>query len=246
MAMNNQKGNVSDSSLLVVSPRREFLRRGALFGTLAGISGISLVSSCKKEAEEDEISPAEDLMREHGVLNRIMLIYDNCRARLVNKEELQIDALRNSANLIRSFIEDYHEKLEEKFLFPRFVNANRLVDLVQVLYVQHHAGRILTDQILDLGNADSLKNPDNTLKLINVLDTFNRMYRVHEAREDTVLFPNLRKIVSRHEYDSLGEDFEEQEHKLFGADGFEGVVEKVAAIEKQLGIYDISSFTPAV
>ena len=104
----------------------------------------------------------------------------------------------------------------------------------------------LTDQILNLANANSLKNPDDTLKLINLLDTFNRMYRPHEAREDTVLFPNLRKIVSRNEYDSMGEDFEKQEHKLFGADGFEGVVDKVGAIEKQLGIYDISSFTPAV
>jgi hemerythrin-like domain-containing protein len=243
MSGNETKSNISS---LIVSPRREFLRRGALAGTLAGITGIGLISSCKGEKEEDEVSPAEDLMREHGVLNRIMMIYDHCRAKLVNKEEIQPGALLDSANLIRSFIEDYHEKLEEKYLFPRFVNANKLVDLVQILYVQHHAGRILTDQILNLGNANSLKNPDDTLKLINLLDTFNRMYRPHESREDTVLFPNLRKIVSRNEYDSLGEDFENQEHKLFGADGFEGVVDKVATIEKQLGIYDISAFTPAV
>jgi hemerythrin-like domain-containing protein len=245
-AMSNKNGNTSNAAPTIYKPRREFLRKGVLFGTLAGVSGISLVSSCKKGGEEDEISPVEDLMREHGVLNRIMMIYDNCRARLVNKEELQADALTNSANIIRSFVEDYHEKLEEKYLFPRFVNANKLVDLVQTLYVQHHAGRILTDQILNLANANSLKNQDDTLKLINLLDTFNRMYRPHEAREDTVLFPNLRKIVSRNEYDSMGEDFEEQEHKLFGADGFEGVVDKVAAIEKKLGIYDISAFTPAV
>lgn len=235
-----------DLSPLITNPRREFLRKGAFIGTLAGISGISLMTSCREEAEKGEVSPAEDLMREHGVLNRIMMIYDNCRAKLANKEELQIDALRNSAGLIRSFVEDYHEMLEEKFLFPRYVNANKLVDLVQTLYVQHHAGRILTDEILNIGNADSLKDPDNAVKLINLLDTFNGMYRVHEAREDTVLFPVLRKIVSRNEYDSLGEDFEKQEHKLFGAGGFEGIVEKVAAIERQLGIYDISSFTPAV
>ncbi len=244
--MSIQKKNDRNVSSLITSPRREFLRKGAFIGTLAGMSGLSLISSCKEEKEEEEISPAEDLMREHGVLNRIILIYENCRTKLANNEDLQLDALRNSAGLIRSFIEDYHEKLEEKYLFPRFVNANKLVDLVQTLYVQHHAGRILTDQILNIANAESLKNPDNPVKLINLLDTFNRMYRVHEAREDTVLFPVLRKIVSRNEYDSLGEDFEDQEHKLFGAEGFEGVVDKVATIEKQLGIYDISSFTPAV
>ena len=244
--MSNKEVNSSNAAQTIYKPRRDFLRKGLLFGTLAGVTGISLISSCKKAAEDDEISPVEDLMREHGLLNRIIMIYDYCRARLVNKEEFQIDALTNSANIIRSFVEDYHEKLEEKYLFPRFVNANKLVDLVQTLYIQHHAGRVLTDQILNLSNANSLKNPDDTLKLINLLDTFNRMYRPHEATEDTVLFPNLRKIVSRNEYDSMGEDFEKQEHLLFGADGFEGLVDKVAGIEKQLGIYDISAFTPAV
>ncbi len=34
------------------------------------------------------------------------------------------------------------------------------------------------------------------------------MYRPHEAREDTILFPALRKLVSKNEYHSLGEKFE--------------------------------------
>jgi hypothetical protein len=46
------------------------------------------------------------------------------------------------------------------------------------------------------------------------------------------------------EFDSPGEDFEKREDELFGEDGFEKVVDKVAAIEKRLGIYDLSQFTP--
>ena len=72
------------------------------------------------------------------------------------------------------------------------------------------------------------------------------MHRPHEAREDTVLFPALRQIVSKHEFDSLGEDFEKKEHQLFGEDGFEKIVDRVAAIEKELGIDDLSQFTPRV
>ena len=72
------------------------------------------------------------------------------------------------------------------------------------------------------------------------------MYRPHEAREDTILFPALRSIVSEHEFDALGEEFETKEHQLFGKEGFEGEVEKVGEIEKQLGIYDLSKFTPQV
>ena len=72
------------------------------------------------------------------------------------------------------------------------------------------------------------------------------MYRPHEAREDTVLFPALHKILSAKQLDDLGEKFEKEEDRLFGDEGFEKNVAKVAAIEKQLGIYDLAQFTPKV
>jgi hemerythrin-like domain-containing protein len=72
------------------------------------------------------------------------------------------------------------------------------------------------------------------------------MYEPHEAREDTVLFPAFRKIVSKHEYDSLGEQFERKENQIFGGDGFEKNVDQVARLEKRLGIYDLVQFTPNV
>ena len=96
------------------------------------MAGLSFITSCKNESDEG-ISPAEDLMREHGVLNRIMLIYDSCRLHLINGEQFSHDALGNSAGIIKTFIENYHEKLEEEFLFPRFGKANELTDLVNVL-----------------------------------------------------------------------------------------------------------------
>jgi hemerythrin-like domain-containing protein len=83
-------------------------------------------------------------------------------------------------------------------------------------------------------------------QLVKLLTDFNTMYRPHEAREDTILFPAFRKIVSHHEYDALGEEFENNEHKLFGKSGFEGMVEKVAGIEKSLGIYELAQFTPKI
>jgi hemerythrin-like domain-containing protein len=203
---------------------------------------MGVLSACGEKKDED-VSPAEDLMREHGLLNRILLIYDNCKSKLISSEQFAMTALTDSASIIRNFIEDYHEKLEEDFLFPRFRKANQMTDLVDVLLQQHMAGRALTDQIINLSKSQSLNSDDNK-KLVNLLTTFNYMYRPHEAREDTVLFPALRKIVSSHEYDSLGEDFEKKEHELFGEDGFEKMVDKVAGIEKQLGLYDLSKFTP--
>jgi hemerythrin-like domain-containing protein len=82
--------------------------------------------------------------------------------------------------------------------------------------------------------------------LHKALAAFNHMYRPHEAREDTVLFPALHSVVSKHEYDAMGEQFESIERKTFGGDGFDMAVDQVAALEKQFDIYDISKFTPEV
>jgi hemerythrin-like domain-containing protein len=154
------------------------------------------------------------------------------------------ETVADSAKIIRSFIEDYHEKLEEDFLFSRFEKANQLVDLVKVLRDQHAAGRRVTDITMRFATNQALKNANDRRKLADSMRQFIRMYNPHEAREDTVLFPAFRKIVSENEYDSLGEDFEKKEHELFGEEGFHGMVDKVAGIEKKLGIYDLAQFTP--
>lgn len=46
--------------------------------------GLNFLSGCKDKAEkkEDEgqkVSPPEDLMKEHGLLNRVLLFYDTCK-----------------------------------------------------------------------------------------------------------------------------------------------------------------------
>ena len=232
----------------IITSRRKFLTRGGVvvavsaFGR-AGLFGAEL----KREGdEEEEVSPAEDLMREHGVLKRVLLVYDEAIRRIETNEDLPPETVMDSAKIIRNFIEDYHEKLEEDFLFPRFKKAGKLVDLVDVLLQQHQGGRKVTDITMRFATDQALKNSDDRRKLADSLRQFIRMYNPHEAREDTILFPEFRKIVSKNEYDSLGEDFEKKEHELFGEDGFERMVDKVAGIEKKLGIYDLAQFTPNV
>jgi len=232
-----------------VPNRRVFLRSGIIFSG-ATLVGAGLLRGAEKEMKteekEIEVGPPEDLMREHGVLKRVLLIYGEALRRLEAKQDFPPDALADAAGIIRSFIEDYHEKLEEDFLFPRFEKANQLVDLVKVLRTQHQAGRRVTDITMRFANLQSLKNDSERAQLIASMQQFIRMYNPHEAREDTVLFPAFRKIVSPHEFDSLGEDFEKKEDELFGEDGFEKVVDKVAGIEKHLGIYDLAQFTPKI
>ena len=185
-------------------------------------------------------------MREHGVLKRVLLIYREIMNRIDSKRDFPPDMVISSAKLIRAFVEDYHERLEEDYLFPRFRKANKLVDLVDVLNQQHQKGRVLTDKTLQLASPSALKDASQRANLRNMLYQFVRVYEPHEAREDTILFPAFRKIVSEHEYDALGEEFEKKENQLFHGDGFEKNVDAVAKLEKELGIYDLAQFTPTV
>jgi hemerythrin-like domain-containing protein len=156
------------------------------------------------------------------------------------------DLFGEAAVMVRKFIEQYHEILEEKYIFPELASRQRHVELIRVLREQHQAGRSLTNAILAYSAADRFATPDGRSALVRACEAFIRMYRPHRAREETVLFPTMHNILSFRQLDHLGDAFEEQEDKLLGPGGFEKMVDQVAALEKQLGILELSQFTPRV
>lgn len=191
-----------------------------------------------------EVTAIEDLMREHGILNRLLLLYEASIRLLESGNMLGIKIIRKTAILIRVFVEDYHEKTEEKYIFPMFTSDDPLRYLVDELLKQHAVGRKLTDDILILSKP--IDKPVECRRLIFRIKQFILMYRFHETREDTVIFDNIRKKMDKKQYDELGEITEEDEHNVLGKGGYDKVKEKVSLLEKLAGISDISQFTPLV
>ncbi len=219
----------------------------ALISTLVGLSivGASISPAAEEKDNEEDISPVEDLMREHGVLRRVLLVYQEAIKRLEGGQEVPAAVLQRSASIVRTFIEDYHERLEEEQLFPRFRKAGLDVELVGVLAAQHQAGRRVTERISTLVRDEgALRDPRQRATVVALLRDFIRMYEPHAAREDTVLFPAFRKTMAAAEYDKLGDTFEKREHELFGEGGFEKFVSQADELEKQLGINALDQFTP--
>lgn len=209
--------------------------RGAAPGTTTAASPPAAAGE-----QEAEVTPGEDLMQEHGVLRRILLIYHEVASRLERGEAPDLAVVTESAAIVRRFIEDYHEQLEEDFLFPRFEAAQTQIELVTVLREQHRRGREATDAIRELAAAGAEADPR---RLAELLRAFERMYGPHAAREDTVLFPAFREVVGREGYRELGEQFEAREHALFGEHGFAETVARVAGLKQALGLDDLASFT---
>jgi len=224
--------------------RRRFFRDAVGIGgaVLAAAAGVSASAAERKKAEE-EVSPTEDLMREHGVLRRILLVYGEVIRRVDAGNAVDAEPIAKAATIVRAFIEDYHEKDEEEFVFPRFRKAGKLTGLVDVLVQQHQAGRTLTAQIQRLATPATLQKPESRVEMAQTMRLFKRMYEPHAAREDTVLFPAFAQLLSEKELHALMDTFEQKEKALPLGD-FEKMVADVTAIEKAFGLDDLSKFTP--
>jgi hemerythrin-like domain-containing protein len=216
-------------------------RRSAKSGGQAGES-----NSKKEEREKGgEVTATEDLMREHGILRRALLVYTAAAKRLrASTNSVPPDALQKTAKLFRAFGEDYHEKkLEEAFIFPAVKKAGgAAASYPDILVVQHDRGREVTDYILSVTQGAKLW-ATNAESLARALESFVLMYEHHTAREDTIVFPAWKKTLSEKELDVMGEKFEQIEHQQFGEDGFETAVKQIGEIEDGFGLADISQFT---
>jgi hemerythrin-like domain-containing protein len=222
--------------------RRRFLAGLGAGGLLAATQRPSFAAA---KPGHDEVSPTEDLMREHGILRRLLLVYREMLRRADAGQDLQPEPMARSAQIIRDFIEGYHERDEEEYIFPRFQKAGRMIELVNTLLEQHRAGRRLTAVILRLSTAAGLASSSDRRQLVESMRLFVRMYEPHAAQEDTVLFPAFRELVGRKQLAQLQDIFEDKENALPGG-GFEKMVVEVTKIEQAVGIADLAGFTPNV
>ena len=189
-----------------------------------------------------EVTATEDLMREHGVLRRALLVYSAAAIKLrSNPSAIAADALQKTAKLFQAFGEEYHEKkLEEAFIFPAVKKAGgEAATYPDILIVQHNRGREITDYIISVTQGAKL-GPGNAEPLAKSLEAFVLMYRNHAAREDTIIFPAWKQTMTDKQLDEMNDKFEDIEHEQFG---FEDAVKQISEIENSLGLSDIAQFT---
>jgi hemerythrin-like domain-containing protein len=225
---------------------------------LAAASGAAVLSPWAKASDQDDsqrnedrgpgevkdVGSVEDLMREHGVLRRILLVYQQSAGKLRNGDSVDLGALNRAARLFRSFGEDYHEKmLEEAFIFPALRKVRGpAASYPDVLIAQHHRGRQITDFIIELTGRHKLGS-SRANALAHAFDGFALMYHNHAAREDTLVFPAWKQALAERDLDEMGDKFEDIEQQQYGKEGFDSIVEQVGAIENSLGYADLSQFT---
>jgi hemerythrin-like domain-containing protein len=231
--------------------RRRLLLGGAAAAATAAATGWTGTADAAAKtpargatADLAQIPATENLMREHGVLKRVLLAYNEIGRRITAKQPVPAGVVAEAATVIHDYIEGFHEALEEGYVFPRLRRAGVLVPTVDTLLTQHARGRMLTQAILTQSTTAGLSKAATTTQIASYMALFVRMYEPHEAREDTVVFPAYRALLSDAELEEMAGLLSSDQTSQFGRNGFADTVAQVARIETKLGIAELDQFTP--
>ncbi|MDQ2856276.1 MAG: hemerythrin domain-containing protein [Acidobacteriota bacterium] len=232
--------------------RRQWLAAACSVGAGVVLMGCNVPREGEEETDKDgtkpaasEVSAPEDLMREHGVLRRALLVYQESAAKLRSAaSSIEPEALQKTAKLFRVFGEEYHEqKLEEAYIFPAVQKGGGLAAAyVGVLTAQHQRGREITDYILSMTTGEKF-SAITAETLARVMESLVRMYEHHAAIEDTIIFPAWKQTMTVEQLDALSDKFEEIEVQQFGKDGYGAAVKRIGDIEASMGLADLGQFT---
>jgi hemerythrin-like domain-containing protein len=209
------------------------------------LTGVTRAAEPHEKAKGEEVTANEDLMREHGIIRRCLLVYrETCRRARRDPSSVPLVPLLRTAHLFREFAEDYHERaLEEEHIFPVVRRLHwPVAGWPDILAEQHQRGREITDFALRAAARPSLP-PAEAMALANALDALVTMYEPHAAREDTELFPAWKQSLGPKAYEEMGERFEDIEHRTFGGDGFDIALGRLVEIEREFGLTDLEAFT---
>ncbi len=96
---------------------------GFAAGDATGHGADSATTSAAADQALRVPTPGEDLMTEHGLLIRILLIYRHLMAAQATRLPVEASHAQATALVVHDYIEAFHEALEEAYVFPRLQRA---------------------------------------------------------------------------------------------------------------------------
>lgn len=223
-----------------------FSRRS--FIALACATGAGVLAACSGPGHppQDASTAIEILACQHGVICRAVAILEEIKGGMDALMDLPPEIIGGTAEIVRLFVINHHQQMEEKHIYPVFYEAGKMSGLIGALRKQHAAGSRLIDIILGLSSGFSAKDMEKRRRMGSAIHLFSRMYRAHAAMEDTAVFPLLRRMMTPKAYAELSSGLVRDEAGFQGQNGFDETIRKLTDYENILGIADLASSTPNI
>jgi hemerythrin-like domain-containing protein len=179
------------------------------------------------------------MLQEHGILRRILLVYDEFLSQLESAETAPpIGAVIDTTTLLQSYVQGYHEVIEETYVFPVVEKIPSMQGLVSTLRRQHALARQLSTDVIVSARMADLK------RLTTTLDALVLLYQAHTAWEDTDLTIALRDVLTPEGSRELLGKIHRVERDVFGPRAEAHALTQIVEIERQFDVHGPAEFEP--
>ncbi len=163
------------------------------------------------------MGPLEELREEHGAIMKVFSILRGLAPKL---EEHNLDSIchfRRILEFLTVFVDHCHHAKEEAFLFPAMQKTRtKNSHLIEELISEHEKGRTMIGALDALLGRMKRDEERGAGVLVNTINEYIQLFRTHIRKENGILFPEARVILSNRDQQDMAREFEKFEEERIG------------------------------
>jgi len=178
------------------------------------------------------MDPIDRLMAEHRVIEKAIAILEKIVGEYESRGEIDTGDVESLIDFIRTFADKCHHGKEEGVLFPKMIERGipKEGGPIGVMLDEHEQGR---DAVRRMSKGISMiKGGESGGRdlFIKAAWDYITLLRGHIDKEDNILFPMAREVMTPSDIDEMVNEFDRVEREDIG----EGVHEKYEALIHRL------------
>lgn len=183
---------------------------------------------------DSNLDPAADLEAEHRVIQKAVAGLTYLGTQIEAGEPVDPELLIRAVEFLRSYADRRHHGKEEALFFPA-LEARGVPHRgcpVGVLLHEHTHGRELVGEFAEAIDQYAAGGQDAGQRLSTVMGKLSELYPHHIWKEDYLLFPLSKKVLTESDVAKLSEQFAEVNRQMSAADlaKFEALAEELSSL----------------
>ena len=159
----------------------------------------------------------ETLEHEHRTIEKIVRVISVLADELTEARDVDDSILADLCDFLRVYGHQCHHGKEESYLFPLLETRGVPEDgcPLGALRHEHQRSRALTDTLVEATSRYSANSSRGRQALVEVLRDLASFYPAHIWKEEYLLFPLAKKVLSAQEDELLQKEFESVEADIY-------------------------------
>lgn len=185
--------------------------------------------------------PTDILTKDHKIIKDIIKILESCARSLEDCGKCELDILKGSMNLIKSFNHKYHRRTEESVLFKIAEKKEAPWGAVNIgsMLREHEEGaeqvRHLADLLRESVN-NGISNKKTKKAVVKYLYAYSALLGSHLLQEEKILYPMIENLLTNQEKQNILQSFERLEQEMKEIGDKERYINSIKEYKKRLEI----------